>query len=107
VVGTLQDYPTEGLAQRALDTLRKDINVEHPRSALQATTMTALIEHYEDKEMGEYSTKTFATCVTYRGYFRKWIKPRWGKHWSEIVLKNPKRALSFTRELCRGCDQPS
>lgn len=80
VVGTLQDYPTEGLAQRALDTLRKDINVEHPRSSLQATTMRALIEHYEDKEMGEHSTKTFATCVTYRGYFRKWIKPRWGEY---------------------------
>ena len=80
VVGTLQDYPSETLALKALDALRKDINVEHPRSTRQNTTVGALIEHYEEKEMGEHSTKTFATCVTYKGYFRKWIKPRWGDY---------------------------
>ena len=77
VVGTIKDYPSETSAQIALDALRKDINVEHPRSNRENMTVRALIDHYGEKEMGEHSTKTFATCVTYRGYFRKWITPRW------------------------------
>jgi integrase len=89
VVGTLQDYPTEALAQRALDPLRKDINVEHPRSARENMTMGALIDHYIEKEMGNHSTKTVATCVTYHGYFRKWIKPRW----RDYVITNVKAVV--------------
>jgi integrase len=72
-----------------LDPLRKDINVEHPRSARENMTMGALIDHYIDKEMGEHSTKTVATCVTYHGYFRKWIKPRW----KDYVITNVKAVV--------------
>jgi integrase len=39
-----------------------------------------LVEHYREKELGKDSNKTFATCETYQGYFRKWILPRWGNY---------------------------
>jgi hypothetical protein len=42
--------------------------------------MQVLVDHYRQKELGEDSSKTYATCRTYEGYFRKWILPRWGAY---------------------------
>ncbi|PYV55902.1 MAG: hypothetical protein DMG96_26075 [Acidobacteria bacterium] len=38
-----------------------------------------ICEHFEQRELrsGD-SFRSFATVKTYRGYIRKWIKPRWG-----------------------------
>jgi hypothetical protein len=41
-------------------------------------SIQTLVEHYVQKELGEDSSKTYATCTTYEGYVRKWILPRWG-----------------------------
>ena len=80
VVGTLEQYPNETAAQKAVVALRVDINVESPRTSLAPISVQILIDHYRQKELGEGSNKTYATCRTYEGYFRKWILPRWGEY---------------------------
>jgi integrase len=57
-----------------------NINAESPRFSLEAVSVQTLVEHYREKELGKDSNKTFATCQTYQGYFRKWILPRWGNY---------------------------
>lgn len=49
-------------------------------SGLEPIIVETLVEHYREKELGTDSNKTFATCETYKGYFRKWILPRWGSY---------------------------
>jgi integrase len=80
VLGTLEQYPNETAAQRAVAALRADINAESPRMNLTPISIQTLVEHYREKELGEDSSKTYATCRTYQGYFRKWILPRWGQY---------------------------
>jgi integrase len=80
VVGTLEQYPNETAAQEAVVALRVDINAESPRTNLAPMSMQVLVDHYRQKELGEDSSKTYATCRTYEGYFRKWILPRWGAY---------------------------
>jgi integrase len=76
-LGSIQDYPTEAAAMKAVSALRANINMETPRAQIQAISFDTLVEHYRMKEMGEDSDKTFATRETYEGYLRKWIRPRW------------------------------
>lgn len=80
VLGTLEQYPNETAAQKAVAALRADINVESPRMNLTPVSVAMLVEHYRQKELGEDSSKTYATCRTYEGYFRKWILPRWNTY---------------------------
>ena len=80
VVGTLEQYPNEAAAKRAVASLLVDINAETPRFNLEPISIQTLVEHYREKELGKDSNKTFATCETYQGYFRKWILPRWGNY---------------------------
>ena len=80
VLGTLEQYPNETAAQRAVAVLRADINAERPRMNLTPISVQTLVEHYREKELGEDSSKTYARCRTYHGYFRKWILPRWGQY---------------------------
>jgi integrase len=80
VLGTLDQLPNETAAQKAVAALRADINAESPRMNMAPISIQTLVEHYVQKELGEDSSKTYATCTTYEGYFRKWILPRWGQH---------------------------
>ncbi len=80
VLGTLEQYPNETAAQKAVAVLRVDINAESPRMNLAPISVQMLIDHYRDKELDEDSGKTYATRRTYEGYFRKWILPRWGTY---------------------------
>jgi integrase len=80
VLGTIEQLPNETAAQKAVAAIRADINAESPRMNLTPITVQTLVEHYGQKELGEDSSKTYATCRTYEGYFRKWILPRWGQH---------------------------
>ena len=80
MLGTLEQYPNETAAQKAVVALRVDINAESPRMSLAPISVQILVDHYRQKELGEDSNKTYATCRTYEGYFRKWILPRWGEY---------------------------
>jgi len=80
VVGSLEQYPNEAAAKRAVASLLVNINAESPGFGLEPLDVQTLVEHYKEKELHEASGKTFATCETYKGYFRKWILPRWGNY---------------------------
>jgi integrase len=80
MVGSLEQYPNETAAQKAVAALRADINAESPRTSLTPISVQTLVEHYREKELGPDCTKTRKTQVTYVGYFRKWILPRWGSY---------------------------
>src|SRR5580658_8786672 len=80
MVGSLEQYPNETAAQKAVAALRADINAENPRTSLTPISVQTLVEHYREKELGPDCTKTRETQVTYVGYFRKWILPRWGSY---------------------------
>ncbi len=80
MVGSLEQYPNETAAQKAVAALRADINAESPRISLTPISVQTLVEHYREKELGPDCTKTRKTQVTYVGYFRKWILPRWGSY---------------------------
>jgi len=100
VVGTLEQYPNEAAAKRAVASLLVDTNAESPRFNLDPMTVQTLVEHYKEKELGEGSNETFATCEAYRGYFRKWILPRWGdyrvKDVKSVAVEQRLRSLTFS-----------
>ncbi len=92
VIGSVSEYKTEAEAQKAADALRLEINEQTPRQMLQAISIETLVEHYRQHELpdivqatrplgsvaGEDETrKSFSTQLTYAGYLRKWILPRW------------------------------
>jgi integrase len=80
IVGSVEQYPNEASAQKAVAALRADINAESPRTSLTPISVQTLIEHYREKELGANCSKTKKTQVTYEGYFKKWILPRWGSY---------------------------
>ena len=71
MVGSLEQYPNETAAQKAVAALRADINAENPRTSLTPISVQTLIEHYREKELGPNCSKTRKTQVTYEGYFRQ------------------------------------
>jgi integrase len=92
VIGSVSEYKTEAEAQKAADALRLEINEQTPRQMLQAISIETLVEHYRQHELpdivqatrplgsvaGEDETrKSYSTQLTYAGYLRKWILPRW------------------------------
>jgi hypothetical protein len=80
IIGSVEQYPNEASAQKAVAALRADINAENPRTSLTPISVQTLIEHYREKELGANCSKTRKTQVTYEGYFNKWILPRWGSY---------------------------
>lgn len=92
VVGTVSEFKTEAEAQTAADSLRLEVNEQTPRQKLRAISFETLVEHYKQHELpdvvhgtrplgseaGDDETrKSYSTQLTYQGYLRKWILPRW------------------------------
>jgi integrase len=82
VIGTVQQYP-DAQAARDVTTL-----VGHTNAGGSGCTITVeqICEHFEQRELrsGD-SYRSFATAKTYRGYIRKWIKPRWGPRYLDEI----------------------
>ena len=79
-IGTVQEFPTEASAQKAVAALRANINAETPRTQIDAISFCTLAQHYREKEMCEGAGKTFATIRTNEGYLERWILPRWSSY---------------------------
>lgn len=90
VIGTLEEFPNESAAQATVDALRLDINKQTPQRLIKNISLETLVNHYRQHELpdifnktkpapnaGEENLKSYATQVTYEGYLRKWILPRW------------------------------
>jgi integrase len=91
VIGTLADYPNESAAQAAVDAIRLEINQQTPQQLIKSISLETLVNHYRQHELPDVfnktkpqpgardeETKSYATQVTYQGYLKKWILPRWG-----------------------------
>ena len=80
MIGSLEEYPTESGAQKAVAALRANINSETPRGQLDAVSFGTLIQHYRERELCESSGKTFKTINVADGYVSRWITPRWSSY---------------------------
>ncbi len=59
--------------------MRRDININDRRMKTKPLRLAELIEHFRQRELAaDNEWKTLSTRVTYEGYLRKWIVPRWG-----------------------------
>jgi len=90
VIGSIEEFPTESAAQAAVDALRLEINHKTPQQLIRDISFETLVNHYRQHELpdifnkikpratGDEDHKSYATQVTYEGYLKKWILPRWG-----------------------------
>jgi len=75
----------------AVDALRLEINQQTPQQLIKSISLETLVNHYRQHELPDIFNKTkpvpnaadedrksYATQVTYEGYLKKWILPRWG-----------------------------
>ena len=83
VIGTVQQYPD---AQAAREVAKAVVGRINAGSSGCKITVEQICEHFEQRELrsGD-SFRSFATVKTYRGYIRKWIKPRWGSRYLDEV----------------------
>jgi integrase-like protein len=79
VIGTLSEYPTEELAQAAVNGLRMCINEDRNRQLQQAIYISDVIDHYLETELSKQTDwHSHATRIVYRAYLNRWVRPRWG-----------------------------
>ena len=79
VIGSIEEYPTETLAQAAINGLLTCINENRNRQHEQPVSVADLIDHYIETELAESSNwHSHATRIVYREYLTRWIKPCWG-----------------------------
>ena len=83
VIGTVQQYPDAQAAREVTTALVGHINAGTSGCKV---TVGEICEHFEQRELrsGD-SFRSFATVTTYRGYIRKWIKPRWGSRYLDEI----------------------
>jgi len=90
VIGTLEELPTESSAQTAVDAIRLEINRQTPQQLVKNVSFETLVKHYRQHELpdvfnetkpapeaADENRKSYSTQVTYEGYLKKWILPRW------------------------------
>jgi integrase len=121
IVGSVEDYPSESLAQTEVDSLRLSINPFTPQGAIKDISVEALVNHYREHELpdifykdepdrisDEEERKSYSTQYNYDGYLRKWILPRWRSYrLSEVkavAVEQWLKTLSFENgdPLARG-----
>jgi len=83
VIGTVEQYPDAQAAREVTTALVGHINASDSGCKV---TVEQICEHFEQRELrpGD-SFRSFATVKTYRGYIRKWIKPRWGSRYLDEI----------------------
>jgi integrase len=122
VIGTLEDLPTESSAQAAVDAIRLEINRQTPQQLINNISFEALVNHYGQHELpdifnktkpspgaAEEDCKSYSTQVTYEGYLKRWILPRWRvcrlTEVRAVEVEKWLRSLSFPKSgvpLARG-----
>ena len=78
IIGTVDQFSSQSSAMQASSTLRREISMNDGRLKRGSLKLSELIEHYRQRELRVDNTwKTHSTKVTYEGYIKKWILPRW------------------------------
>jgi len=105
VLGSVDRLVGEAAARQAVSALCIDINAGDARVKANVTTVSELTEHYRQRELRPDTVwKTYSTKVTYEGYLKKWILPRWGNY--PLVRVNAGevelwlRSLTLARASC-------
>jgi hypothetical protein len=81
VIGTINRFADRAGVFRATSALRRDINMASVRCKGKPVTLSQLADHYGQGELASTNRwKTHSTKMSYRGYLRKWIIPRWGSY---------------------------
>ena len=85
-LGTVRQYPTEASALKAAEALRITINAEQSQSAQQPVSVGALIDHFEEHELGpieegdEEEGRAYSTRSTYRDILDFHVRKKWGTY---------------------------
>lgn len=81
VIGTVEQYVDAAAVRHAASGLISEINLRSYKNRVGTITVDQLCEHFEQREL-RFGTSfwSVATQRTYRGYIRRWIRPRWGSH---------------------------
>ena len=86
VIGTIQQYPDAQAARAATGALLAQVNADSSHNVACKTTVAQICEHFERKELRSGDCfRSFAMVKTYRGYIRKWVKPRWGSSYLDEI----------------------
>ncbi len=81
VIGTVEQYPSEDAARRAVVGLVSEINSSDRRIRSNAMTVAQLCDHFEQRELTRDNTwRSYATKRSYHAYLKRWIVPHWGEH---------------------------
>jgi integrase len=80
IIGPRSTFPSKAAAMKAVDGLRLDINSEAVAISSAPLTVSELIDHYRQTELGENSSKTMRTKEVYEHQLAKVIAPKWGSH---------------------------
>jgi integrase len=79
IIGTVEQYPTEGKALAAANGLKMQINADRNRNPVHPISIGNLIDHYVQTELSaEIGWHSHATRTVYRYFLKKWIRPHWG-----------------------------
>jgi integrase len=81
VIGTVEKYPTEELANAAINGLRLQLNSKRNRlmASKPLATISDLIDYYIVVELSPLNNwRSHATRTIYEYFLEKWIRPKWG-----------------------------
>jgi integrase len=79
VIGTVEQYADAAAVRHAASALLSDAYLRSRQDRIGSITVDQLCEHFEQSEMRSSANLwSIATQRTYRGYIRRWIRPRWG-----------------------------
>jgi integrase len=76
IVGTVEQYPDEGAARRAVVGLVSEINTDARPTKSRAMTVAQLCNHFEQRELSKENTwRSHATKRIYKAYLTRWQPP--------------------------------
>ena len=76
IVDTVELYPDEGAARRAVVGLVSEINTDARPTKSRAMTVAQLCDHFEQRELSKDNTwRSHATKKIYQAYLSRWIRP--------------------------------
>jgi len=105
VIGTVEQYPDEAAARRAVEVLVSEINSQQRIAKCNPLIIAQLGDHFEQRELGrDHTWRSHATKKTYKGHLKRWILPYWGQRRLSdvrtIEVESWLRHLPLARSTC-------
>ncbi|MGA2428899.1 MAG: site-specific integrase [Candidatus Acidiferrum sp.] len=105
IVGSVEQYPEENAARRAVVGLISEINTDGRLTNSIAMTVGQLCDHFAQRELSrENAWRSHATKKIYQAYLNRWIRPHWEKYElgdvRTIQVESWLRALPLAKSSC-------